>query len=181
MRILDVGCGTSKRDGAVGIDCNPRSAADVIHDLNVFPYPFADNEFDLIWCMDVLEHLHNIVGTMEELWRIGKPGAKVVIKGPFFADVGRHVDPTHVRGFSRRSFDYFIEGTPLYNKYRYSKAAFRLLSWDYDPDPELKLNRSWLYYAIYRLAKKRPLFYEARLANIYTMQFIQYELQVVKS
>ena len=50
-RILDVGCGQNKYPGAVGIDSNPRTQADVIHDLGITPYPFADTEFDEIICL----------------------------------------------------------------------------------------------------------------------------------
>ena len=32
-KILDVGCGQNKYPGAIGIDSNPRTSADVIHDL----------------------------------------------------------------------------------------------------------------------------------------------------
>ena len=44
--VLDLGCGNRKRPGTVGIDINPQTAADVVHDLNCFPYPFADSTFD---------------------------------------------------------------------------------------------------------------------------------------
>jgi hypothetical protein len=35
-KILDVGCGQNKFPGAIGIDANRLSHADVIHDLGVF-------------------------------------------------------------------------------------------------------------------------------------------------
>ena len=38
--ILDLGCGSKKRPGAIGVDINAASGADVIHDLDVLPYPF---------------------------------------------------------------------------------------------------------------------------------------------
>ena len=34
QRILDLGCGRDKLPGAVGMDQNPRSDADIIHDLD---------------------------------------------------------------------------------------------------------------------------------------------------
>jgi hypothetical protein len=43
--ILDLGCGIRKRPGTIGLDINPRSDADVIHDLTLFPYPFDDSSF----------------------------------------------------------------------------------------------------------------------------------------
>ena len=46
MKILDVGCGIHKYPGAIGVDRNPASRADVICDLDHFPYPFADSSFD---------------------------------------------------------------------------------------------------------------------------------------
>jgi hypothetical protein len=49
MKILDVGCGKNKRKGAIGIDIDPNSDADVIHDLNIFPWPFNDNELILYY------------------------------------------------------------------------------------------------------------------------------------
>ena len=46
IKILDLGCGKKKRPGSVGVDINPNSDADIIHDLNVFPYPFENSSFE---------------------------------------------------------------------------------------------------------------------------------------
>ena len=67
MKILDLGCGKRKHKGAIGIDSEKDSAADIIHDLNKFSYPFKNNTFDLIYCYDILEHLDNIIKVIEEL------------------------------------------------------------------------------------------------------------------
>ena len=40
MKILDIGSGCRKIDGAVCIDSNNNIETDVVHDLNEFPYPF---------------------------------------------------------------------------------------------------------------------------------------------
>jgi len=64
-KILDVGCGQNKYPGAIGIDSNPRADADVIHDLGVLPYPFADNEFDEIICRHVIEHVPDVMFAAE--------------------------------------------------------------------------------------------------------------------
>ena len=39
MKILDVGCGDNKYEGAIGLDYNPRTSADVIHDLGFVDQP----------------------------------------------------------------------------------------------------------------------------------------------
>ena len=66
-KILDVGCGQNKYSGAIGIDSNPRSHADVIHDLGVVPYPFADDEFDEVICRHVIEHVPDVMAVVSEL------------------------------------------------------------------------------------------------------------------
>jgi hypothetical protein len=47
-RTLDVGCGINKYSGAIGIDRNPRSRADVLCDLDRFPYPFRGGRVFLV-------------------------------------------------------------------------------------------------------------------------------------
>ena len=59
---------------------------DIVHDLNTFPYPFADSSFDEIYAMHVIEHLDSIVRAMEEIHRLAKPNAKVVIVTPHYSD-----------------------------------------------------------------------------------------------
>ena len=67
MKVLDVGCGVNKVEGAVGLDISPRSHADVIHDLGVAPYPFPDNEFDLVVSNHVVEHVPDVMAFIAEL------------------------------------------------------------------------------------------------------------------
>ena len=66
LAVLDLGCGNKKRPGAVGSDFNSRSAADVIHDLNVFPHTLDHSSFDEIYLDNTLEHLD---GVMEDVHR----------------------------------------------------------------------------------------------------------------
>ena len=77
MKNTDIGCGLQKIPGAIGRDNNPASQADVFHNLDQFPYPFEDNQFDRIYGTDVLEHLDDVIRTMEEIDRIGRPGGEV--------------------------------------------------------------------------------------------------------
>ena len=125
MHVLDVGCGKRKTPGAIGIDSNPRTDADIIHDLNTFPYPFSNNEFDKVICNHILEHLDDIVKTINELYRIIKPGGILCIKVPYFAHPDAFRDPTHRRFFTLRSFDYFTEEDKEYSFY--TEKKFNLL------------------------------------------------------
>lgn len=108
-KILDIGCGTHKTPGAIGLDVNPRTDADIIHDLNVFPYPFPDDEFDLIVGNQVIEHVEDVLAVMAELYRIAKPGAIIKLDTPHYTDVSSFCDPTHRHHLTCESFIYFAE------------------------------------------------------------------------
>jgi SAM-dependent methyltransferase len=44
--------------------------------------PFADGQFDLIWCSEVIEHLDDPVNAMSEFRRITKPGGSMILTTP---------------------------------------------------------------------------------------------------
>ena len=76
MRILDVGCGINKLPGAIGIDRNPATRADVLCDLDRLPYPFRDASFDKLQAIHVIEHVSDVIKTMEEFHRLLRPGGE---------------------------------------------------------------------------------------------------------
>lgn len=177
-KILDIGCGKNKIDGAIGVDFNSNTAADVIHNLNVFPYPFDENEFDVMYCRHVLEHLDNLVLVMEELYRIGKPNAAIYIDVPYFSGIDAYNDPTHKRFFTSRSFDYFtgeFRELDYYSKAHFKKKAVRIEFWStrsgFTPQNVLGFGL---------FANKFTKFYEIFLANIFPARMIHYELEIIK-
>lgn len=96
-RKLNLGSGLFKKEGFVNLDVLPDTDPDVVHDLDVFPYPFPDNEFDLVEADHVLEHLNHPLKALCEIHRIAKPGALIVIRVPH---VSRgFTNPDHKRGF----------------------------------------------------------------------------------
>ena len=112
--ILDVGCGQNKFPGAIGIDANPRSHADVIHDLGVFPYPFADNQFDEIICRHVIEHVPDVMAFVVELHRVTKSGGRLKFVTPHYSNPDWATDPTHKNHFNSYSFTCFVpKDTPF--------------------------------------------------------------------
>jgi len=174
--VLDFGCGLRKRPGAIGIDVNPRSSADIIHDLNQFPYPFSDNCFDEIFCDNVIEHLDNVVRVMEELLRIAKPSAEVIVIVPFYPHRQAHTDPTHKHYFGIHSFDYFIEGT-AYAGFQYSKTKYEMLSVEFDRGVN---HVHWFDRLLASFANKHKEMYENRLSNIFPLRSLTFHLRVVK-
>src|SRR4029077_15252266 len=95
MRILDVGCGINKPPGAIGIDRNPATRADVLCDLDRFPYPFRDASFDKLQAIHVIEHASDVIKAMEEFHRLLCPGGEALIVTPHYTDFSSFCDPTH--------------------------------------------------------------------------------------
>ncbi|MCS7150916.1 MAG: class I SAM-dependent methyltransferase [Endomicrobia bacterium] len=108
LKVLDLGAGPWKHYSyAISLDWNPKSNPDIIWDLNKFPYPFEDNEFDIVYACHILEHLDNPIKVLEEIWRILKPNGKLVLKTPHFSCRTAYGNPEHKHYFSSLLFDYF--------------------------------------------------------------------------
>lgn len=126
---LNLGCGEDKKDGYINLDWNPLTNPDVAHDLNILPYPFPDNHFDLIEAFHVLEHLDKPFLIMKELHRLLKPGGTLLIKVPHFSRGFTHAEHSH-------GFDVTF---PLYFNKKYTPSGY--LGVDYELK-EMKLK--WL-------------------------------------
>jgi len=98
--VADFGCGSKKHPGAFGVDLSADTDADLVHDLDVYPYPIEDNSFDQILLQDVIEHIAEPYRLMAELHRIGRPGARIQLRTPHFSSVLAYSDPTHRHYFS---------------------------------------------------------------------------------
>jgi SAM-dependent methyltransferase len=160
VRVLDVGCGINKAQGAIGIDRNPASAADVLCDLDRLPYPFADGCFDRLEATHVIEHVSDVIGTMQEFHRLVKPGGRVRVVTPHYTDFSSFCDPTHrwhLNSFSFRFFGPDHGGFGYYSavKFREISVHVRLLAFWRALGFELLVNHSrrfrrfWEYYLCY--------------------------------
>ncbi len=179
-RKLDVGCGRRKQPGAVGLDRVALPGVDVVHDLDVFPYPFPDSAFDEIHARHVIEHVASVPGFLAELHRIAAPGARLYIATPHYSSLGSWSDPTHRWHFSAYSFDYFAGEHP--GAY-YAGGGFRLLAveitflrlWR-------RLGLAWLVNAVNRHPRWRIFrkVWEEYLSLILRARDIHATLEVVK-
>jgi len=117
MKILDVGCGANKTEGAIGLDNNPRTNADVIHDLGEIPYPFADNEFDLVVSNHVVEHVPDVMAFIGELHRITRNGGRIRLLTPHYTNPDWPNDPTHRNHINSYTFNTFLPGREVFDFY----------------------------------------------------------------
>jgi len=128
IKKLNIGCGKDIRrddkDKWINLDSVKLPGVNVVHNLDKFPWPFKDGEFELINCSHVLEHLNEIIKPMEEIWRITKNKAKTIIEVPIFPSVGAAADPTHKSFYTYQTFNYFRVNDGL--NY-YSKARFKII------------------------------------------------------
>lgn len=124
-RAIDLGCGTAKLEGCWGVDRAPVQGVDLVADLDHIPYPFRDDSFDYLRLRNVLEHVADVVKTMEEVHRIARPGALVEITTPHYTDNHSWGDPTHRWHFGTRSLDCFRPGTGNRQSH-YSSARFEV-------------------------------------------------------
>ena len=126
-KCLDVDCGIDKLQGVLGVDRIKLPGVDVVHDLDIYTWPFENDSFDHIVYKYFLGHLHDLIRCMEELYRIGRSRGIVEIIAPHYASDNFNTDPTHKISFGIWSLDYFIDGTVLRERYRYSPVSFPLI------------------------------------------------------
>lgn len=104
--VVNLGCGKVRIPGSIGVDrVLIEGYVDVVHDLNMVPFPFANDSVDEIHFYHVLEHLQNPTEKLEEIYRILKPGGILYMRVPHFSSMGAFTDLTHVRPFGYSSFD----------------------------------------------------------------------------
>ena len=132
-QVLDVGCGINKFPGAIGIDRIAGTRADVLCDLDRLPYPFRDESFDQVRAVHVIEHVADVIRTLEEFHRLLRRGGRVYIATPHYTDFSSFCDPTHrwhLNSFSLRYFSGDHGGFGYYSAKRFheKKVRVRLLA-----------------------------------------------------
>lgn len=179
MKILNIGCGNDIRDNCINLDCVSLPGVNVVHDLNIYPYPFEDNKFDIIYCQHVLEHLSDIVAPLEEMWRISKNGAQIYIEVPSFPGVGAVVDPTHKSYYTYGTFDYFGENR-LFEHYSYAKYRIisRRIAFSSAMPPFTILNKFMNWFV--NLSGRMQRVYFWNFSYVYPSSTLYVQLQVLK-
>jgi SAM-dependent methyltransferase len=179
MKKLNLGCGQYIKQGYINIDAVKLPGVDMVHDLNTYPYPFDDDEFDEVLCHHILEHLDDIVKPIDEIWRISKNGARIIITVPIFPGIGAIVDPTHKSFYTFGTFDYFTEDCLFPH---YSKAKFRIIKremiFSYSLPPLKWLNKTITNFVNSRIKIQKAYFYN--FSYLFPASLIDVELETIK-
>lgn len=103
VRRLDLGAGLVSLPGFVGVDRFFLPGARVVLDLDAPRLPFPDDTFALIHAFHSLEHVADLVATMREVWRVGKPGAQLCITAPYYTMGLNLANPYHKQVFNEHT------------------------------------------------------------------------------
>lgn len=134
IKILDIWCGPHKIEWAIWLDSIKMNWVDIVHNLEMYPYPIKDNSFDEIYWQHIIEHIRNIVPFMQEISRIAKPWARVIFRAPHSScSYSSWSDPTHIRPYTTETFKYFEENN----------------SWAYYSNVRIKVIQTKLHYICY--------------------------------
>jgi predicted SAM-dependent methyltransferase len=172
-KILDLGCGNKKRDGTIGVDFNERTKANIIHDLNEFPYPFESQSIDKIYIDNTSEHLESPLSVMEELFRITKKKGLVKVIVPYFRSPSAFIDPTHTKFFTVESFSYYDPDHVICQRYDYTLARFKIEKILFHEH----LSNGFIKEIIVKIANKWPLKYERYLSHFIPLDEISFFLR----
>jgi SAM-dependent methyltransferase len=114
--LLDAGCGSgrtlddlARRGQARGIELNPlgvrasRERGHAVQEAPVEAIPHGDGSFDLVTCLDVIEHTDDDVAALRELNRVTKSGGRLIVTVPAHPRLwSRHDDLNgHRRRYTR--------------------------------------------------------------------------------
>jgi 2-polyprenyl-3-methyl-5-hydroxy-6-metoxy-1,4-benzoquinol methylase len=99
---------------------------------SVYELPFADNSFDLVTCLEVLEHLENYEKAMQEIKRVAKKYVILSVphepwfqmsnflRGKYLKSLGNH--PEHINKWNPKQFKQLISRYFTIKKEVYSFA-----------------------------------------------------------
>jgi SAM-dependent methyltransferase len=154
---------------AITIDMDPKHHPDVVHDLQVTPWPFEDNTFKEIIAHHVIEHFDSLIKPFQELHRICSKDGSIYIEVPhhtaWFAR-----DPEHRIFFSYFSFDGHIQGKKTW----ITGAKFECLS------REITFHKIHRFFFLHKLFNRFPLAYERFFCYLFPAENIKIWLRPKK-
>jgi predicted SAM-dependent methyltransferase len=125
---LNLGCGNRRIGNCINVDLRKTDITDMNFNANEMPYPFENERFEIIFALDIIEHLDDVMKVMEELHRILKPGGVIHIRTTAWDTEQSYRDPTHKHWFTLQTFDVFDPTKQFGRDYHwYTQKKLRVL------------------------------------------------------
>jgi hypothetical protein len=117
---LDLGCSDHPNPGFIGIDKRKLPNVDIVHDLEVFPWPVPDNICHNVVGSHIIEHIKPWlqIDFLNEVWRVTKVGGKAAFVHPYGVNNLFIQDPTHCAPLNEASWQYYDPRYPLWQVYK---------------------------------------------------------------
>src|SRR5947209_3036355 len=80
---IDIGCGSCKKEGTLGVNFVPGPGIDYVVDLQKSPLPFADWSVAYVHTSHFLEHVDNPLDNLIEMSRVCRHGGQIEIWTPY--------------------------------------------------------------------------------------------------
>ena len=116
-KVLNLGCGARPYEGAVNLDIADIPGVDVVHDLDIAQWPFADCSFDQVAAFDVFEHVDKPLLFMAEAHRVLVEHGLLWIHTNYWRSMGSYRDPTHKRFCTEETFNYWVPGSNMWERF----------------------------------------------------------------
>jgi hypothetical protein len=146
---LDIGCGKNKPPelGWIGMDIEQSKDVDIIHDVQVTPWPFKDETFTLLSAAGLIDKLNpldnGLIRFMDEAWRVLKYDGQFRISCTFAGSLGFWSDPKNINGVTPRTFMYFdpLHPANLYSNYEPKPWCVQQCYWSPEGNLEILLSK----------------------------------------
>jgi len=141
--MLDVGCGYNCQAGYVGMDKRDIPGVQIVHDVEVTPWPLDDESCSVVVMSHLIEHIKpwHQFDVINEAWRVLCLQGLLLISTPYANSFGYCQDPTHVSSWNEATPEYFTPGFPLYEVYRPKPWHKEKLIYDKKLNIELALRK----------------------------------------
>jgi SAM-dependent methyltransferase len=124
---INLGSGGRPLNGYINVDkCPSAPKVDVVHDLDVYPWPFDDDSADEIYMNQCLEHLADHNRAMKEVHRILMPGGTARISVPHFTWQFAFHDPTHKHFYGYNTFFYYAKDCGYFD-FKFSSCRAKIV------------------------------------------------------
>lgn len=151
---LDLGGGANPQPGFINIDIRDLPEVDIVHDVNIHPWPLPNECVTRMLASHLVEHIPptaiGMNGTwfpfmafMDEAWRVGRAGCELMISAPYWLSPGFAQDPTHCNSINETTFAYFdpLHQSQLWTIYKPKPWYYRFVSFDPNGNIEVVLMR----------------------------------------